>query len=47
VWDLDSGTTVAFVFCDATPDCVIAADDNTLVAGDRTGNLWFIDLTGP
>ena len=47
VWDLASGTTVAVVLGDATPACVIAANNDTLIAGDQAGNLWFIDLTGP
>jgi WD40 repeat protein len=45
IWDLDSGSVVATALGDSAFVSVAAVDDSLLVAGDRVGNVWFIELT--
>jgi WD40 repeat protein len=44
IWDLDSGAVVSTALGNNAFVSVAAVNDCLLVAGDRVGNVWFIDL---
>jgi WD40 repeat protein len=45
VWDLESGKELASLTADAPmASCAVSSDGRTIVAGDATGNMHFLQL---
>jgi WD40 repeat protein len=44
VWDLTAAEIAATVDCGAPVYCCAIADNNTIVAGDKKGNVHFLQL---